>query len=148
MLWKQKMGSLATGDNLARAFETAGYQQYADNVRKICGKCGGGGSTYGSSTSRGASAVNISSDSPPNLPTLLRILLPVSSQWMNIGVMLSLSHGRLTAIETRCRGVPDNCLREMLNEWLQQVNPRPTKSALVDAVKMYNPSLAEKISAL
>ena len=147
MLWKQKMGSLATGDNLARAFETAGYQQYADNVREICGKCGGGGSTYYGS-SRGASVVNVNSDSPPNLPTLLRILLPVSRQWMNIGVMLSLSHGRLTAIETRCRGAPDSCLREMLNEWLQQVNPHPTKLALVDAVEMYNPSLAEKISAL
>ena len=71
----------------------------------------------------------------------------MSSQWMNIGAMLSLNHGRLTAIETRCRGAPDNCLREMLNEWLQQVNPRPTKSALVNAVETYNPSLAEKISA-
>ena len=67
---------------------------------------------------------------------------------MNIGVMLSLSHGHLTAIETRCKGVPDNCLREMLNDWLQQTNPRPTKSALVDAVEAYDPSLAKKISAL
>ena len=67
---------------------------------------------------------------------------------MNIGTMLSLKHGRLTAIETRCRGDPDNSLREMLNEWLQQIDPRPTKSALIDAVEMYNPSLAEKISAL
>ena len=83
-----------------------------------------------------------------NLPTMLRILLPVSSQWMNIGTMLSLSQERLTAIEIHCRGAPDNCLREMLNEWLQQDNPPPTKSALVSAVKMYNPSLAEKISAL
>ena len=64
---------------------------------------------------------------------------------MNIGVLLSLDHGRLTAIEARCRGDPDNCLREMLNEWLQQVNPRPTNSALVDAVREYNPSLAETL---
>ena len=66
---------------------------------------------------------------------------------MNIGVMLSLNHEHLTAIKTRCTGVPDDCLREMLNEWLQQDNPRPTKSALVNAVKVYNPSLAEEISA-
>ena len=78
---------------------------------------------------------------------MLRILLPVSGQWMNIGVMLSLSDGRLTAIETRCGNVPDNCLREMLKEWLQQTNPPPTKSALVDTVGAYDPSLAEKISA-
>ena len=88
------------------------------------------------------------SDNPPTLPTLLRILLPASSQWMNIGVMLSLRHECLTAIEARCRGVPDNCLREMLNDWLQQTDPRPTKSALADAIELYNPSLAEKISAL
>ena len=91
---------------------------------------------------------NTSSDSPLTLPTLLKILLPVSSQWMNIGVMISLSHERLTAIETRCKGVPDNCLREMLNDWLKQKDPPPTKSALVDAVKMYDKSLADSISAL
>ena len=96
----------------------------------------------------GGGAANTSSDSPPNLPTLLRNLLPVSSQWMNIGVMLSLNHGRLSAIETQSRGVPDNCLREMLNDWLQQTSPPPTKSALVNAVEMYSPSLAKRISAL
>ena len=110
---------------------------------------GGGVSAHGSSRAASAlSAANTMSDNPPTLPTMLRILLPVSSQWMNIGTMLNLNHGRLTAIETRYRGVPDNCLREMLNEWLQQVNPPPTKSALVNAVENYNPSLAEEISAL
>ena len=104
---------------------------------------GGGGSAHGS-----ASAPNTSSDSPPNLPTLLRILLPVSSKWVNIGTMLTLSDGCLTAIKTRCGDASDNCLREMLKEWLQQTNPPPTKSALVNAVKVYNPSLAEEISAL
>ena len=74
--------------------------------------------------------------------------MPMSQDWVNIGTMLSISHGRLTAIKTRCRDVPDNCLREMLSEWLQQTNPKPTKSALVDAVEVYNPTLAEKISAL
>ena len=41
MLWKQKMGSRATGENLARAFENVGYQKYADNVRNICDQSGG-----------------------------------------------------------------------------------------------------------
>ena len=41
MLWKQKMGSRATGDNLARAFETVGYQQYAKDVKRICEESGG-----------------------------------------------------------------------------------------------------------
>ena len=88
------------------------------------------------------------SDNPPTLPTMLRILLPVCSRWMNIGTMLSLSHERLTAIKTRCSGVPDDCLREMLNDWLQQVNPPPTKSALVSAVGAYDQSLAEEIKVL
>ena len=79
---------------------------------------------------------------------MLRILLPVSQDWVNIGTMLSLSDGRLTAIKTRCRDIPNDCLREMLKEWLQLTNPPPTKSALIDAVEVYDASLAEKISAL
>ena len=67
---------------------------------------------------------------------------------MNIEVMLSLNYQRLTAIETRCGGVPDDCLREMLIEWLHQINRQPTKSALIEAVEVYNPSLTEEISAL
>ena len=79
---------------------------------------------------------------------MLKILLPVSQDWVNIGTMLSLSDKQLTAIKTRCKDVPNDCLREMLNEWLQQTSPRPTKSALVEAIEAYNPSLAKKISAL
>lgn len=40
MLWKQKKDSQATGENLARAFEVVGYQQYAKNVRRICEESG------------------------------------------------------------------------------------------------------------
>ena len=109
---------------------------------------GGGGSTHGSSGAAHASATNTTSDSPPTLATMFEILLPESSQWKNIGVMLSLDHGRLTAIEDQYRGVPNNCLREMLIEWLQQTNPQPTKSALIKAVKIFNSSLAETISTL
>ena len=84
------------------------------------------------------------------LPEIMMILLPMSKQWRNIGTMLSLDRDTLSAIETRCRDVPDDCLREMLSEWLEQDDPPrpPTKSALVNAVKMYNPSLAKKINAL
>jgi hypothetical protein len=142
--WKQKKGSQATAQNLIRAFENVGYQAYADNVKTICGVSGGGGVSF-----RAVAVTDMgSSDNPPSLPRMFKILLPLSSHWMNIGVMLSLSHGQLTAFETKCRGVPDNCLREMLSAWLKQTDPRPTKSALVDAVEMYDPSLAEKISAL
>ena len=35
ILWKQKLGSSATYNELIRAFERAGYKEYADNVRKV-----------------------------------------------------------------------------------------------------------------
>lgn len=34
-LWQQKLGSDATYNELIRAFNRAGYKQYADNVKKI-----------------------------------------------------------------------------------------------------------------
>ena len=34
-LWKQKLGSSATYNELIGAFEHAGYKEYADNVRKV-----------------------------------------------------------------------------------------------------------------
>ena len=146
MKWKQRKGDQATGENLARAFESIGYKQYADNVRRICKETGGGGGGGSSATS--ASATNSSSDEPPKLSKLLKLLMPVSTHWRNIGVLLELEDSSLGAIETSNRGVPDNCLREMLNKWLSQTNPRPTKTALVEAVETYNPALAQKIAAL
>ena len=107
---------------------------------------GGGGSAHGSAGA--ASAASTMSDNPPTLPKMLKILLPMSQDWENIGTMLSLSDKHLTAIKARCKDVPDKCLKEMLSDWLKQTNPRPTKSALVEAVGMYNPSLADEISAL
>ena len=107
---------------------------------------GGGASAHGSSGS--ASAANTTSDNPPTLPKMLKILLPMSQDWENIGTMLSLNDKQLTAIKARCKDVPDKCFKEVLNVWLKQTDPPPTKSALVDAVEMYNPSLADKISAL
>lgn len=39
LLWKQRHGSKATYKKLISAFEDAGFQDYADAVRNICGKC-------------------------------------------------------------------------------------------------------------
>ena len=62
--------------------------------------------------------------------------------------MLKLPNSKLGVIESTCRGIPDDCLREMIDQWLVQVDPQPTKTALVKAVKHYNPALAQKIAAL
>lgn len=37
-MWKQNNGSRATYNNLIRVFQLAGYQNYADAVKKITGK--------------------------------------------------------------------------------------------------------------
>lgn len=37
-IWKQKHGSSATYKNLFHVFQRAGYQNYADKVRKITSK--------------------------------------------------------------------------------------------------------------
>lgn len=146
MKWKQKKGDHATFENLIKAFEQIGYKQYADSVRRICRESGGGGGAQSSSSA--ASSANSSSDEPPKLAKAFKLLLPLSNHWRNIGILLELEDGSLSRIEDQCRGVPDNCLREMLSLWLKQVNPRPTKTALADAVDTYNPALAEKIAAL
>lgn len=46
MKQKQKKGNQATFENLIKAFESIGYKQYANNVRRICKETapsGGGG---------------------------------------------------------------------------------------------------------
>ena len=81
MKWKQKKGDQATGENLARAFESIGYKGYAGNVRRICQESGGGGSG-----GLALSGANSSSDKLPDQSELLELLMPVSSRWRNIGV--------------------------------------------------------------
>ena len=36
-MWKQKLGSNATYNNLIKVFESAGHKDYADLVRRIAG---------------------------------------------------------------------------------------------------------------
>ncbi len=85
------------------------------------------------------------SNEPPALRQAFKILMCISDRWRNIGILLKLDNGILGKIDTDCRGVPDNCLREMLDLWLRQVNPQPTRKALAEAVEVYDPKLAEKI---
>lgn len=141
MKWKQKKGDQATFENLIKAFESIGYKQYADNVRRICKETPSSGGSGG-----GGGAAPASSDEPPKLAKAFRLLMPLSEHWKNIGVLLELKDGDLGKIGNKCRDVPDDCLREMISLWLKQVNPRPTKSALVEAVEAYDPSLAVKIA--
>ena len=85
------------------------------------------------------------SNEPPTLSQTFKILVHKSDRWRNIGLLLDLDDGILGKIDAEYRGIPDNCLREMLSLWLKQVNPQPTRNALAEAVKVYDPKLAEQI---
>lgn len=58
----------------------------------------------------------------------------VADKWKILGVQLGISHGSLRSIEVNCLRDPHNCLLEMLEMWLQQVDPPPTWAAVIDAV--------------
>ena len=87
---------------------------------------------------------------PPNQPvgpcikSAFRLLLPVASQWQNMGTLLDIPDGQLAAIKSNEQRV-ESCLREMLNTWLKQTDPPPTWSDLVNAVEPFDPSVAEKV---
>ena len=56
------------------------------------------------------------------------------SQWYNIGLGLGLSVGTLETIQCNNRKYED-CFRDMLSKWLKKANPRPTWSALAEALE-------------
>ena len=85
------------------------------------------------------------SNEPPELSQAFRILMGISGHWRNIGVLLKLDNGILGKINVNCRGTPDDCLRDMLDLWLKQVSPQPTRKALAEAVEIYDPALAKQI---
>ena len=70
------------------------------------------------------------------LTTLLNELTNrVSAKWEEIGSSLRLEFGLLEIIKkdnpSDCRA----CLREMLKEWLKQIDPPPSWVAIIKAVK-------------
>ena len=57
------------------------------------------------------------------------------SKWVNIGIQLNLIKTDLDAIKEANSSDIGNCFTEMLSLWLKQVNPPPTWSALVTALR-------------
>jgi hypothetical protein len=70
------------------------------------------------------------------------------TEWYNIGLGLGLNQGSLSAIQYNNRRCED-CFRIMLSEWLKKIDPRPTWSALAEALESpsvgYSLRLADKI---
>ena len=62
------------------------------------------------------------------------ILWEVCERWFDIGIQLKLEPNNLNKIEANYKTV-EECCRKMLLTWLSQVEPKPTWSALVEALK-------------
>ena len=70
-------------------------------------------------------------------------------KWYNIGLGLLISPGTLDAIKGNERGICERCFREILKNWLNRSNPKPTWTELAGVLR--SPSvgyerLAEQLS--
>ena len=70
--------------------------------------------------------------------------MPLSIEWKNIGTLLEIPSGTLDKITCDEQSTYDR-LREMLREWLKLNNPQPTWTQVIEAVKPFNPSIADKM---
>ena len=84
---------------------------------------------------------------PVNLSVLLEELLPLASNWENIGIFLGIDDGILLTIkvdEQKAQGK----LREMLRAWLRQVDPTPpTWTAIIKAVGLIDEARANELTS-
>lgn len=56
-------------------------------------------------------------------------------KWFDLGVALKMYTASLEAIKLRNKDNPDDCMTELLLEWLNQADPRPTWSCVVTALR-------------
>ena len=84
-------------------------------------------------------------DLKPTLGDCLRILLPIAYDWKTIGTLLGVEHHSLETIKRDNMGISNDCLRDMLHQWLDRMSPPPTWEELAEAVKHTDPTIARKI---
>ena len=74
--------------------------------------------------------------SKPELTDLTGALNKVASEWKGLGVRLRIPVATLDTIEADHSHKSQDCLLEMLKEWLkQQVDPPPSWTVIIDAVE-------------
>ena len=74
--------------------------------------------------------------SKPELKDLTGALNKVASEWKRLGVNLEIPDGTLNNIAADYSHKSQDCLLEMLKEWLkQQVDPPPSWGNIIDAVE-------------
>ena len=66
-----------------------------------------------------------------------------ASQWELIGIQLQLDSG---VLDTFKRKDDKEALIEVLKMWLKTVDPPPTWKAIIDAVEIFDPSLAASLT--
>ena len=59
----------------------------------------------------------------------------VADKWRTIGVYLEIPQGKLSGIAEKKQHDPQDCLLEMLETWLERVDPPATWHAIIDAVE-------------
>ena len=59
----------------------------------------------------------------------------VADKWKMIGVRLDIPMGKLAGIAEKFQRDPHICLVEMLETWLERVDPPATWAAIIDAVE-------------
>ena len=89
--------------------------------------------------------LHLISGEKPKLNNSFKYLLPISSEWANIGALLEVSDGDLALIADEERSNTSSKLRAMLTVWLKQVNPPPTWSQLAEAIEHFNQDIARII---
>ena len=72
----------------------------------------------------------------PQLKDLISALYhKVADKWKTTGVLLEIPKGKLAGIAEKYRDNPHSCLVEMLETWLERVDPPATWGAIVEAIE-------------
>ena len=78
-------------------------------------------------------------EKPPIKPQLKELMVAlyhkVADKWRTIGVYLEIPQGKLSGIAEKKQRNPQDCLLEMLETWLERVDPPATWAAIIDAVE-------------
>ena len=80
-----------------------------------------------------------------DLAVLVNILAPIQGEWKDLGSKLSINTQKLNQIEEDHRNIANQCLREILREYLQCSFPLPTWEKLANYVDEYNHDVANAI---
>ena len=82
---------------------------------------------------------------PDHVRDMLDVAWEYRAKWRFIGIALGFDTGTLDAIEHDKRKAED-CLSELISQWLRRSDPRPTRKAMAEALA--SPSVAVSPAAL